>query len=84
MIKLKKLANSPEKIYRELGWEWFLGDDEWTYLSSEIVEVTEDETDAFYEAGNELYEMFKDFYFSFIPNFTIGLPEITSMFELMA
>ena len=58
MIKLKKLANSPEKIYRELGWEWFLGDGEWKYLTSEIVEVTENETDAFYEAGNELYEMF--------------------------
>ena len=58
MIKLKKLANSPEKVYRELGWEWFLGDGEWKYLTSEIVEVTENETDAFYEAGNELYEMF--------------------------
>jgi hypothetical protein len=32
----------------------------------------------------ELYSMFKDFYLSFIPNYTIGRPELMSLIELMA
>lgn len=33
---------------------------------------------------NELYQMFKDFYFSFIPGFVIGPTELTSIIEMMA
>lgn len=32
----------------------------------------------------ELYQMFKDFYLSFMPNYVIGPTELTSMIEMMA
>jgi len=32
----------------------------------------------------ELYQMFKDFYLSFIPNYVIGMTEVTSLMEMMA
>jgi glutathionylspermidine synthase len=57
MIKLKKLTELPDKIYQDLGWDWFLGGGEWKYLTSDIVLITTKERDDFYAAANELYQM---------------------------
>ena len=38
-----------------LGCSWHTDPDESSYISNEIIEITQEEADAFYEAGNELY-----------------------------
>jgi glutathionylspermidine synthase len=42
----------------ELGFYWHTDPDSTPYVASEIVEISADEADAYYEAVNELYDMF--------------------------
>ncbi|MFD2572590.1 glutathionylspermidine synthase family protein [Spirosoma soli] len=58
MISLKPLTTSPDAQLRNLGWDWMLGQDTLPYLANEVVVLTPDEADAYYEAANELFEMF--------------------------
>ena len=58
MISLKTLPTSPDAPLRNLGWDWMLGQDTLPYLANEVVTVTPAEADAYYEAANELFEMF--------------------------
>lgn len=58
MISLKKLTIQPDAQLRNLGWDWMLGQDTLPYLTNEVVTVTPAEADAYYEAANELFEMF--------------------------
>lgn len=58
MILLKTLATPPNAQLSNLGWDWMLGKDTLPYLSNEVVIVTPTETDTYYEAANELFEMF--------------------------
>ncbi len=53
--KLKPLTND---MLEELGLEWHTDLDNSDYITNEVVEITQAEADAFYNAGNELYEMF--------------------------
>ena len=53
--KLKPLTND---MLEELGLEWHTDLDNSDYITNEVVEITQAEADAFYDAGNELYEMF--------------------------
>ncbi len=41
-----------------MGWDWMLGQDTLPYLTNEVVTLQSDEVDAYYEAANELFEMF--------------------------
>lgn len=43
---------------QNMGCEWHTDPDNTTYISNEIIEITQEEADAFYQAGNELYEMY--------------------------
>ena len=58
MISLKKLSTPPDAQLRNLGWDWMLGQDTLPYLTNEVVIVTAAEADAYYEAANDLFEMF--------------------------
>ncbi len=58
MISLKTLPTPPDAQLRNLGWEWMLGKDTLPYLTNEVVTVKPAEADAYYEAANELFEMF--------------------------
>ncbi len=55
---LKSLPVSPDTQLRNLGWDWMLGQDTLPYLTHEVVLVTPAEVDAYYEAANELFDMF--------------------------
>ncbi|WP_027327705.1 glutathionylspermidine synthase family protein [Helicobacter pametensis] len=48
---------SPQ-ILEDMGCEWHTDPDQSAYISNEIINITQEEADAFYEAGNELYEMY--------------------------
>lgn len=46
------------QILEEMGCEWHTDPDHSAYISNEIIQITQAEADAFYQAGNELYEMY--------------------------
>ena len=58
MINLQKV-NPLQKDYLEsLGFVWHTDTDETSYLSDTLVMISQEEAEAYYEAGNTLYEMF--------------------------
>lgn len=44
----------------QIGFYWHTDPDQTPYVASEIVDVTSEEADAYYEAVNELYDMFAE------------------------
>ncbi|MFY7909781.1 MAG: glutathionylspermidine synthase family protein [Emticicia sp.] len=58
MMKLKNLTISPEASLRNIGWNWMLGEDTLPYITNEMVVVSEEEAENYFDAANELYEMY--------------------------
>ncbi len=58
MIPIRTISNSPFPTTLAEGWRWINGTDTLPYVSNQIVQVTEQQADAYYNAANELYEMF--------------------------
>jgi glutathionylspermidine synthase len=58
MISKKYISKLPNEIFKALGWDYFIAPDTQDYLVSELVRVTEKESDAYCEAANTLYELF--------------------------
>jgi len=58
MIHLKSLSNSPEPALRNADWYWMLGEDTQSYLTNQVVVVSEAEAEKYYAAANELYDMY--------------------------
>jgi glutathionylspermidine synthase len=58
MINLKKITPLDDKTLNELGFTWHTDSDGTKYVSDELVEITQDEAEAYYSATNELYDMF--------------------------
>ncbi len=57
-MKLKNLTISPEASLRSIGWNWMLGEDTLPYITNEMVVVSETEAENYFDAANELYEMY--------------------------
>ncbi|RDU65191.1 glutathionylspermidine synthase family protein [Helicobacter sp. MIT 14-3879] len=55
IVKLEPLNN---EMLEEIGLEWHTDSDNTPYIQDEAIGITNDEAEAFYEAGNELYDMF--------------------------
>lgn len=55
MIQLKQI---PDNYLEEIGFKWHKDPDGSDYVASQAVVVSQAEAEAFYEAGNELYDMF--------------------------
>ncbi|WP_428653686.1 glutathionylspermidine synthase family protein [Runella sp.] len=60
MINTRYLNNSPEAQLRNVGWDWMLGADTLPYLTNEVVTVKSYEAEAYYNAANELYEIYAE------------------------
>jgi len=58
MVSLRPVEPLDTHYLEELGFVWHTDSDESPYLADVLVEVTEKEAEAYYEAGNTLYEMF--------------------------
>ena len=58
MIKLKNLAEHPERALQKLGWNWMLGADTVPYVVNDVVVVNEVEANQYYDAATTLYDMF--------------------------
>lgn len=57
-IQKRPIDQLPNAVFKELGWDYFISEEAEDYLTSELVVVTEAEREAFYQAGNRLYERF--------------------------
>lgn len=57
-MQTHQLPQLPSAVYEEMGWGYFLSPEGNAYLTDEIVEISAAERDAFYTAGNHLYERF--------------------------
>ncbi len=58
MVRLLDTQPLDTAYLEEIGFVWHTDSDESSYLSSQLVEITEAEAAAYYEAGNTLYDMF--------------------------
>jgi len=57
-MKLTPVKLPDNKFLEQIGFFWHTDPDKTPYVASEIVDITPDEADGYYEAVNELYEMF--------------------------
>jgi len=57
-MKLKKIKPLTNKYLESIGFTWHTDTDKTSYISDEIVSISENEAEAYYEATNELYDMF--------------------------
>ena len=57
-MKLQKLEPLTDEYLESIGFVWHTDEDNSSYVSDEVIEISEAEADAYYEATNELYYMF--------------------------
>lgn len=57
-MKLQNTAPLDTEYLESLGFVWHTDHDESSYIADELVVITEAEAEAYYEAGNALYDMF--------------------------
>ncbi|MCF6339830.1 MAG: glutathionylspermidine synthase family protein [Sulfurimonas sp.] len=77
MIKLQKINPLEDKTLDELGFTWHTDVDGSKYVSDELVQITQNEAEAYYKAGNEIYNMYVEAAEHVIENdlfFDIGIP----------
>ena len=58
MIQKRAINQLPNKVFAQLGWDYFVSAEAADYLTTDLVQISEVERDAFYEAGNHIYELF--------------------------
>lgn len=57
-MKLEKLQALTNEYLESIGFVWHTDEDETSYIANEVVQITPEEAEAYYEACNELYDMF--------------------------
>ncbi|SDE31187.1 Glutathionylspermidine synthase preATP-grasp [Dyadobacter soli] len=57
MVNLKSLSNPPQAALQKAGWDWALGTDTAPYVVNDMVVVTEQQAESYYEAAGTLYDM---------------------------
>jgi len=58
MLKLQKTTPLDTDYLESLGFVWHTDRDDTSYISDELVVISEDEAEAYYEAANTLYDMY--------------------------
>jgi len=58
MVKLRKIEAIDQAVLDNIGFEWHTDLDGTNYIADELVEVSEQDAEAYYEAVNSIYEMF--------------------------
>ncbi|SMP89281.1 Glutathionylspermidine synthase [Epsilonproteobacteria bacterium SCGC AD-311-C15] len=77
MVKLRKVNPLNDKALEELSFTWHTDKDGTKYVSDELVEVSALEAEAYYEAANEIYDMYVEAAEHAIENnlfFDLGIP----------
>lgn len=77
MIRLSKIKPLKDEQLEELGFTWHTDSDSSRYISDSLVKITQEEAEAYYEAVNELYDMYAEAADHVIQNnlfFELGIP----------
>ena len=77
MVTLQKLNPLDDSKLEELGFTWHTDSDGSKYVSDELVEISSQEAEAYYTAGNEIYDMYVEAAEYVIENdlfFDLGIP----------
>lgn len=77
MVKLNKIKPLKNEQLEELGFTWHTDSDNSKYISESLVQITTDEAQAYYNAANELYDMYVQAAEYVIENnlfFELGIP----------
>ncbi len=77
MITPCKVAPLDDAALDEIGFTWHTDEDGSKYVADELVQVTQDEAEAYYEAANTLYDMYVEAAEHVIANnlfFELGIP----------
>lgn len=77
MIRLSKIKPLKDEQLEELGFTWHTDSDSSRYISDSLVKITQEEAKAYYEAVNELYDMYAEAADHVIQNnlfFELGIP----------
>ena len=77
MVNLQAIEPINDTILEEIGFVWHTDSDESKYVADELVLVTDNEAEAYYEAVNELYDMYATAAQHVIDNnlfFELGIP----------
>ncbi len=77
MITLQKVNPLDDKTLEELGFTWHTDSDGTKYVSDELVQISQDEAEAYYEATNAIYDMYVEAAEYVIKNelfFELGIP----------
>ncbi|RXJ95022.1 glutathionylspermidine synthase [Arcobacter sp. AHV-9/2010] len=56
-MRLEKIEALDNKYLESIGFTWHTDSDESSYIANELVVISEEEAEAFYDATNELYDM---------------------------
>ncbi|MBL3519973.1 glutathionylspermidine synthase family protein [Aliarcobacter lanthieri] len=59
-MKLEKLSPLTNEYLESIGFVWHTDSDNSSYISDELVVISEEEAENYYEATNELYDMFAE------------------------
>ncbi len=77
MIQLQKVNPLEDNKLEELGFNWHTDKDGSKYVSDELVEITQQEAEDYYNAANEIYDMYVEAAEYVIANnlfFDLGIP----------
>ncbi len=58
MVKLQQVQPIEREVLEEIGLDWHTDSDGTDYIASDLVKVSQNECDAYYEAANAIYDMF--------------------------
>jgi len=76
-VNLQSIKPLDDEVLEEIGFKWHTDDDGSKYVSDELVCVSSSEAEAYYEAGNSIYDMYVEAAEHVIENdlfFEIGIP----------
>ncbi len=86
MVTLERVKPLTSEFLESIGFYWHTDEDKTPYVADELVVVSQDEADKYYEATNELYDMFVEAGEYVIENdllHDIGIPfNLTDMVKL--
>jgi len=77
MVQLQKLTPLDDETLEKLGFSWHTDTDGSKYVSDALVSITQEEAEAYYNASNELYDMYVEAAEHVIENdlfFDLGIP----------
>lgn len=77
MINFQKVSPLDDATLEEIGFNWHTDSDGTKYVSDELIKISKTEAEAYYEAANEIYDMYVEAAEHIIENdlfFEIGIP----------